>query len=44
MASTVPAERDLRRVIGDGDAVPDGAVEGLCAQEVLAIYRSMGLV
>ena len=24
----MPAERDLRRVIGDGDAIPDGEVEG----------------
>ena len=29
MAHVVPAERDLRRVIGDGDVVPDGEVAGL---------------
>ena len=29
MAQVLPAERDLRRVIGDGDAVPDREVEGL---------------
>ena len=29
MAQVLPAERDLRRVIGDGDAVPDGEVDGL---------------
>ena len=29
MAQVLPAERDLRRVIGDGDGVPDGEVEGL---------------
>jgi pyruvate dehydrogenase E1 component alpha subunit len=44
MASTVPAERDLRRVIGDGDALPDGEVEGLDEQELLALYRSMVLL
>ena len=44
MASTVPAERELRRVIGDGDAVPDGEVEGLGEQELLELYRSMVLL
>ena len=29
MAQVLPAERDLRRVIGDGDGVPDGEVDGL---------------
>jgi TPP-dependent pyruvate/acetoin dehydrogenase alpha subunit len=41
MASTVPAEHDLRRVIGDGDAIPDGEVEGVGEQELLELYRSM---
>ena len=31
MAQVLPAERDLRRVIGDGDTVPDGEVEGVDA-------------
>jgi pyruvate dehydrogenase E1 component alpha subunit len=44
MASTIPAERDLRRVIGDGDAVPDGEVEGVGEQELLELYRSMVLL
>ena len=44
MSSTMPAERDLRRVIGDGDAIPDGEVEGLGEQELLALYRSMILL
>jgi pyruvate dehydrogenase E1 component alpha subunit len=44
MASTIPAERDLRRVIGDGEAVPDGEVEGLGEQELLELYRSMVLL
>jgi pyruvate dehydrogenase E1 component alpha subunit len=43
MASTMPAERDLRRVIGDGDTIPDGEVEGVGEQELLALYRSMVL-
>ena len=44
MASTMPAERDLRRVIGDGDTIPDGEVEGVGEQELLALYRSMVLL
>jgi pyruvate dehydrogenase E1 component alpha subunit len=44
MASTMPAERDLRRVIGDGDTIPDGEVEGVGEQELLALYRSMILL
>ncbi len=44
MASTVPAERDLRRVIGDGASIPDGEVEGVGEQELLDLYRSMVLL
>jgi len=44
MAQVVPAERDLRRVIGDGEAVPDGEVEGLGEAELLALYRDMVLL
>ena len=44
MASTMPAERDLRRVIGDGETIPDGEVEGVGEQELLALYRSMVLL
>jgi pyruvate dehydrogenase E1 component alpha subunit len=44
MASTMPAERDLRRVIGDGDTIPDGEVDGVGEQELLALYRSMVLL
>jgi len=44
MAQVLPAERDLRRVIGDGDAIPDGEVEGLGEHELLALYRSMVLL
>src|SRR5919197_240526 len=44
MAQVAPAERDLRRVIGDGDAVPDGEVDGLSDDQVLALYRDMVLL
>ena len=39
-----PAERDLRRVIGDGDALPDGEVEGLAEADLLSLYRDMVLL
>src|SRR5690349_4060196 len=35
---------DLRRVIGDGEAVPDGQVEGLEERDLLELYRSMVLL
>jgi pyruvate dehydrogenase E1 component subunit alpha len=44
MAQVVPAERDLRRVIGDGDALPDGEVEGLAEADLLSLYRDMVLL
>jgi pyruvate dehydrogenase E1 component alpha subunit len=44
MAHVVPAERDLRRVIGDGETVPDGEVEGLGEDELLALYRRLVLL
>ena len=37
MAQVLPAERDLRRVIGDGEAIPDGEVEGLTEQNLLEL-------
>jgi pyruvate dehydrogenase E1 component alpha subunit len=39
-----PAERDLRRVIGDGEELPDGEVDGLGEVELLALYRDMVLL
>jgi pyruvate dehydrogenase E1 component alpha subunit len=39
-----PAEFDLRRVIGDGESVPDGEVEGLSEADLLDLYRSMVLL
>ena len=44
MAQVLPAERDLRRVIGDGEAVPDGEVAGLDERGLLDLYRSMVLL
>src|ERR687887_1251599 len=42
--AVLPAEGDLRRVIGDGDSVPDGEVEGLEERDLLELYRSMVLL
>ncbi len=44
MAQVLPAERDIRRVIGDGEGVPDGEVEGLDEQALLDLYRSLVLL
>ena len=44
MAQVLPAERDLRRVIGDGADVPDGEVEGLDEKGLLDLYRSLVLL
>jgi pyruvate dehydrogenase E1 component alpha subunit len=44
MAQVLPAERDLRRVIGDVDGTGDREVDGLGEQELLELYRSMVLL
>jgi pyruvate dehydrogenase E1 component alpha subunit len=44
MARVVPAEHDLRRVIGDGDTVPDGEVDGLAEDDLLELYRDLVLL
>jgi pyruvate dehydrogenase E1 component alpha subunit len=44
MAEVLPAERDLRRVIGDGETVPDGEVEGLSETDLLELYRWLVLL
>ena len=44
MAQVVPAEHDLRRVIGDGEAIQDGEVEGLDERRLLELYRNMILL
>src|SRR5258705_3202250 len=41
MAQVLPAERDLRRVIGDADGAGDRQVDGLGEQELLELYRSL---
>ena len=43
--SRAPAvERDLRRVIGDGESTPDGEVEGLGDDDLVALYRQLVLM
>src|SRR5215210_6136323 len=44
MALVLPAERDLRRVIGDGDTLPDGQVEGLSEHDLLELHRWLVLL
>jgi pyruvate dehydrogenase E1 component alpha subunit len=44
MAQVVPAEHDLRRVIGDGEAIQDGEVEGLDERRLLELHRNMILL
>ncbi len=44
MAQVLPAERDLRRVIGDADGAGDREVEGLGEQDLLELFRSMVLL
>ncbi|MGH3018412.1 MAG: thiamine pyrophosphate-dependent enzyme, partial [Gaiellaceae bacterium] len=44
MAQVLPAETGLRRVIGDGDSVPDGAVDGLADADLLELYRQLVLL
>jgi pyruvate dehydrogenase E1 component alpha subunit len=44
MANVLPAERDLRRVIGDGDGMPDGEVDGLDETALVDLYRSLVLL
>jgi pyruvate dehydrogenase E1 component alpha subunit len=44
MAQVLPAERDLRRVIGDGETVPDGEVAGLGEGDLLELYRWLVLL
>jgi pyruvate dehydrogenase E1 component subunit alpha len=44
MALVLPAEHDLRRVIGDGEGVPDGEVEGLVEADLLELHRQLVLL
>ena len=44
MAQVLPAERDLRRIIGDGEGLRDGEVEGLTDHDLIELYRSLVLL
>ena len=44
MRGVLPAETELRRVIGDGETIPDGEVNGLSADDLLALYRDLVLL
>ena len=44
MARVLPAESGLRRVIGDGERVPDGEVDGLDESDFLELYRQLVLL
>jgi pyruvate dehydrogenase E1 component alpha subunit len=44
MSRVVPVEGDLRRVIGDGEAIPDGDVDGLGEDDLLALFRDLVLL
>jgi pyruvate dehydrogenase E1 component alpha subunit len=44
MSQVLPAEGGLRRVIGDGSSAPDGEVDGLGSEELLALYRNLVLL
>ncbi len=44
MSRVLPAQSDVRRVIGDGEGVPDGEVAGLTAGDLVALYRDLVLL
>src|SRR3990172_1127751 len=44
MSRVLPGEGGLPRVIGDGESLPDGEVEGLGRDQLLALYRSLILL
>jgi pyruvate dehydrogenase E1 component subunit alpha len=44
MSRVLPAEGDLRRVIGDGEKVPDGEVGGLGSDKLVQLYRNLVLL
>ena len=44
MSQVLPAEGGLRRVIGDGYGLPDGEVEGLTPNDLLALYHDLVLL
>jgi pyruvate dehydrogenase E1 component alpha subunit len=44
MARVLPVEGDVRRVIGDGEGVPDGEVAGVTEYDLIELYRSLVLL
>jgi pyruvate dehydrogenase E1 component alpha subunit len=44
VTQVLPDERELRRVIGDGESLPDGEVEGLDERDLIELYRGMVLL
>jgi pyruvate dehydrogenase E1 component alpha subunit len=44
MSQVLPADRGLRRVIGDGERTPDGEVDGLDESDFLELYRQLVLL
>jgi pyruvate dehydrogenase E1 component alpha subunit len=44
MSRVLPAEGDLRRIIGDGETIPDGEVAGLGPDDLLQLYRNLVLL
>jgi pyruvate dehydrogenase E1 component alpha subunit len=44
MPQVLPVERGLRRVIGNGEGVPDGEVDGLGESDLLELYRQLVLL
>jgi pyruvate dehydrogenase E1 component alpha subunit len=44
VAQVLPAEHGVRRIIGDGDLVADGEVDGLDESALLDLYRAMTLL
>ena len=44
VTQVLPADRGLRRVIGDGEGQPDGTVDGLTPDDLVALYRNLVLL
>ena len=44
MSKVLPAEGQVRRVIGDGGSLPDAEVDGLSPDDLLSLYRDLVLL
>ena len=44
MNRVLPAEGGLRRIIGDGESLPDAEVDGLGRDQLVALYRNLVLL